>query len=727
MEKKEPEIFSKYPECRKQFQDMTLNMLCDFEDDIAKAKEYFGVVGCEINMSRAEMLELIGETIKEKTAGEHDKLMVLYQRSLKEILTPEEHRWIFLHRNRCEKCKQETRLNRLKARIGSSGGSTPKSIKIRDINNNSNQKKPNIFVSKIAEIKKQLSSINVRNIKTIAKKRTVVVASIIVSVIVAVLTVSVLIRNYNAKKIDLAKTAQQDRGARKEFQVKKRRTSQEIMRYAQQYEDASRKLKKQPQDPISLLARGEAAEELNLLGKALEDYQSYLKLATDVSSRAIAEGKVTKLQAAINTPIKPEATYYEEFNSFLNSYLLSLIEGKSTRAQDELETAQAVAKLMLKNTGDRVGVDQIEFYSKLSVDTAKELLEARLETEEVSKVVAIDHFQDSIDKLYKVKNVFVRHGADIENQSVAVLLAKFLSKAGRLAEARTKVDQWLAVSKNESYLFNQAQLLFWDGQMNVYERKEQEAVRKFQRSIEIYQSIDDDKFILYPIMLLSYLYNIADKNELALSKSMEGVVGSLKYNHAAFSSQFLQEAGIAAAGLNMPNLAKIYLESSIKACEKEELWGYRIVAKAALSSVLAMMGEKQKAIDLINEAKTLDLGKSFDPTAKQQQLLHVISYEGKVYGLAKDFVKSERAYREAISLSKELGYKNILVIGQWRKGLGEALLEQKRNEEALQEFKLAEEEFRKVSEGLHPESKNRLLDRSFSGKEIDELIKLVQP
>ncbi|MBL8152460.1 MAG: hypothetical protein JNN15_21250, partial [Blastocatellia bacterium] len=452
---------------------------------------------------------------------------------------------------------------------------------------------------------------------------------------------------------------------------------------------------------------------------------SYLKLATDVSSRAMAEGKVTKLQEAINNPIKPEATYYEEFNSFLNSYLHSFIEGKS--AQDELETAQAVAKLMLKNTKDKVGVDQVEFYSKLSVDAAKELLEARLETEDLSKVVAIDHFQDSINKLYKVKEVFVRHRATADAQIVSFLLAKFLSKAGNLQQARLEVDSQQNLAKEKHYLFNYAQQLLWDAQLNVLERKEQEVVRKLQESIDICQKIDAEKFALNPLLLISQVYVAAGEDQIAFVGSIEGLVNSLKQNHAAFSSQFLQNAGRAATGLDKPYLAIEYLETSVEVSEKEELWGYSSVLKANLAAVLAQHGNLKRAISLIEEAKSINLGKTTDLSSKKQQLMHINLYEGKIYGLAKLYTRSEAAYRSFIAMSEEFGYKNMLNIGQARKGLGEALLGQKRDREALEQLEMAQEELEKLQQGLHPKNKNPFLDYSFSGKDIEELIKLIQP
>ncbi|MBL8152317.1 MAG: hypothetical protein JNN15_20520, partial [Blastocatellia bacterium] len=626
-------------------------------------------------------------------------------------------------RNRCEKCKQETRLNRLKARIGSSGGSTPKSIKIRDIENSPSQKKPNILASKIADIKKQLSSINARNIATVANKKVVVTVSLVVSVIIAVLMVSVLIRNYNAKRVGIAK---QDGVAKQELQVNKRKTGQEIMKLANQYEGASRKLKKQPQDHLSLLARGEAAEELNLPAKALEDYENYLKLPVDQASRSLIEKKVTKLQEAINSPAKVEATHYEKFNSFLNSYLLLLIEGKNTEAQQELKLTDSVATLMMKDSNEKVGIDQVEFYSKLSVDAAKELLEARLETEEVSKVIAIDHFQDSIDRLYKAKEAFVRHGAVADEQTVSFLLVKFLSKAGNLQQARVELNNQQNVAKEKSYLFNYAQQLLWDAQLNVLERKEQEAVRKLQECIEICQKIDAEKFSLYPLLLSSQIYVTAGFNERAFVESFQGLEGSFKYNLPAFTSQFLQTAGRAATGFDSPHLAIEYLERAVDVCEKNEFWVYGAVIKATLAAIIAKQEDTAKAIVLIEEAKTLDLAKVADPLARKQSLINIYSYEGKIYGLAKKYVLAEKAYRAFMLLSAELGYEDYLGVGQVRKGLGEALVEQGRKVEALEEFIKAQKEFEKIQLGLHPKNENRFLDYSFSEKDISELIKSVQ-
>ncbi|MBL8150340.1 MAG: hypothetical protein JNN15_10490 [Blastocatellia bacterium] len=304
--------------------------------------------------------------------------------------------------------------------------------------------------------------------------------------------------------------------------------------------------------------------------------------------------------------------------------------------------------------------------------------------------------------------------------------AKFLSKAGRVPDARTEIDKELNTAKDKSYLFNYAQLLFWDGHLNVYERKEQEAVRKFQECINLCQQVGDNRFVLYPLLLISQLYIVGGANELAFINSFEGLEGSSKYKMATFLSQFLQNAGLAAGGLNKVYLAKGCLEEAVNTCEKEGLWGYGSVLKANLAAILAQQGDTRKAIQLIETAKTVDVGKTLDPSSKRQQLMHISLYEGKIYGLAKNYIESERSYRNFINTSEELGYKNIISTAQARKGLGEALLEQGRKPEAAKEFDAAKEEFRKIHEGLHPKNDNKFLDYSFSGKDIDELIKLVQ-
>ncbi|MBL8152416.1 MAG: hypothetical protein JNN15_21025, partial [Blastocatellia bacterium] len=392
-----------------------------------------------------------------------------------------------------------------------------------------------------------------------------------------------------------------------------------------------------------------------------------------------------------------------------------------------LEIAKAVATLMMKDSNEKVGVDQVEFYSKLSVDAARELLEARLDTEDVSRVIATDHFQDSIDKLFRAKEVFVKHGANIETQTVTVLLAKFLPKAGRLSEARAEVDSQLSAAKGTGYLFNYAQLLYSDGQLNVYERKEQEGLRKSIEALEIYQKVEAEKYALYPLLLIAQLHIIADTNDLGFSRSIEGFRISHTYNHTAFISQFLQAAGRAATGLNKPHLAEVYLRNAVEICDKNEMWSYGAIAKATLAAVIAQEGKTREAIQLIEKAKFVDLSKNVDAKAEKYFLMQVFSYEGKVQGLSKNYVKSEEAYRNFIAISQEFGYIDPFGIGQIKKGLGEALLEQGRKPEAAKEFNAAKEEFEKVKEGMHPKNNNKYLDYSFSGKSIDELIKLVQP
>ncbi|MBL8152534.1 MAG: hypothetical protein JNN15_21705, partial [Blastocatellia bacterium] len=166
--------------------------------------------------------------------------------------------------------------------------------------------------------------------------------------------------------------------------------------------------------------------------------------------------------------------------------------------------------------------------------------------------------------------------------------------------------------------------------------------------------------------------------------------------HTAFSSQFLQAAGRAGTGLDKPYLSQAYLEESIKICEKEGLWAYGANAKATLAAVFAQRGDIKEAINLIENVKSVDLGKNFDHKSKRFLLSRISSYEGKVYGLAKKYPESERAYRNCIEISIEMGQIDPFGISQVRKGLGEALLEQGRKKEALKEFEIVREEFRKL-------------------------------
>ncbi|MBL8152473.1 MAG: hypothetical protein JNN15_21315, partial [Blastocatellia bacterium] len=421
-----------------------------------------------------------------------------------------------------------------------------------------------------------------------------------------------------------------------------------------------------------------------------------------------------------------EPTNYEMLNLLIDNYLKAFISGDSRQAQNRLETAKAIATLMLRDTDEKVGIDTVEYYSNVSVNVAQQLLEARQQTQEVSKVVAIDKFQDSIDKLERAKQVFVQHNAIADIQDNVFLLAKFLTTVNRIDDAKKEVETWLKVAEEKGYLFNKAKLLYQESLIASYQGTEQVAVKKSLESLEICKEIAIEKFTLYPLLLVSQIYSDFDQNDLAFADALQGIAKSLKFKHSAFSSQFFYRAGLVSFGLGMPALAETYLREAIRIAEQEGFHGYLAVAKSVLAALLAERASFAEAKQLIEEAKTQDAVKTLDLMARKQQLFRISEYEGKVYGLAKDFARAEKAYRTALKLAGEIGYSKITGLHQCKQGLGEAIHKQGRKPEALKELLEAKSMYTKARLNLQVESKNRLLDVNFSDRDIDEAIRLVQ-
>ncbi|MBL8152455.1 MAG: hypothetical protein JNN15_21225, partial [Blastocatellia bacterium] len=486
------------------------------------------------------------------------------------------------------------------------------------------------------------------------------------------------------------------------------------------------KLKNNRFDLDAILLRAESAEQLNLSSQAIADYEQYLTISTDIEARARVEDKLNAVRQKQTEIVAVEPTSYERLNKLIDDYLKAFIEGNSVAATDNLETAKAIAILMLKDTGERVGIDTVEYYSKVSIDAAQQLLDTRQEIEEISKIAAVDKFEESIHKLEKAKNIFTQHQAISDIQRTIFLLAKFLIKADKVNTAKNEVNTWLKVAEEKSYLFNKAQLLYQQGQISVIEGVEQLSIQKASESLEICRMLYAGKFLLYPLLLVSQVYSAAGVEEITFIKSTEGVIKSLEYQNPGFFCQFLNRAGVASFGLKTPDLAEAYLRESLRVSQKENLHGYTAVTKSILAALLAEKGNLTEAKFLIEEAKVKDAAKTLDLMARKQQLFRIRAYEGKIYGLAKDFNKSERSYKEAIKIAAEVGYKQIAGFHHYKQGLAEALYEQGKKDEALKEILEAKEMQRKLLLNLQVESKNRLLKVNFSTKEIEELIDLIQ-
>ncbi|MBL8150819.1 MAG: hypothetical protein JNN15_12915, partial [Blastocatellia bacterium] len=486
------------------------------------------------------------------------------------------------------------------------------------------------------------------------------------------------------------------------------------------------KLKNNRFDLDAILLRAESAEQLNLFGQAISDYERYLTTSTDIEAKSRVEDKLNAVRQKQTEIVDVEPTSYERLNKLIDEYLQALVKGDSKRAQNRLETAKAIATLMLEDTGERVGVDSVEYYSKVSFANAQELLKARELREEVSKVVAIDKFQESIDKLEKAKRIFTEQNAIADVQTTVFLLAKFLPRVNRVSDAEKEVGTWLTVAEERGYLFDKAKLLYQQSQINFYQGAEQVAVDKSLESLEICEKLGVEKFTLYPRLLAAQVYGSLDESDLAFAAGTEGLRISLKYKNSAFMSQFLQICGYVSAQMNLLNLSEIYLRQTVRICETEGFHGYTAVSRSILGSLLAEKGEFEEAKKLLQKAKMEDVPKTSDLIARKQQLLRINGFEGKVYGLNKEFDKAEIAYKEAIKLIKDIGYEKVFNFYRYKHSLGEALYEQRKKPEALKELLEAKSLYRRARERARTQNKNKILDVNFSKRDINETIRLVQ-
>lgn len=490
---------------------------------------------------------------------------------------------------------------------------------------------------------------------------------------------------------------------------------------AQLYEEASQKLKQAPEDVNLLLNRAAVAEKLHLYNRAIEDYEQALLKTSDALIQEDVRKRVEQLHATTNQSTSSEATKYEQLDKLINGYLQARRKKDRKQVESNLAEAKVVAASIFKENSDKVGIDLVDFYSKVSLEAGKELLEARLQTEEVSKVVATDLFQDSINKLERAKAVFVKYNAVADIEQNVALFAKFAVKAGQVDNAEKEVGAWINSVKEKQHIFNEAQFLCYQAQIAIFRGEDKLAVKKATESIELCKKIGAEKFILSPLFLLSSIYCEFKEGNLALSASAEGLLRSFKYQNKAFISQFLHFSGVASAEMGLLEVSQAFLEGSVKISDSENFLAYASLSKCFLATVLAHKGQFSKSLDLIENTRIYDVGKTTDPLAKKAMLLRVNGYSGKIYGIMKNFSKAEQAYRETLYLSEELSYKNPIGQGELRKGLGEALVAQGKQEEALREFNKAEELFSKARKDLEYPS-NSIFKFSFSQKSLKELI-----
>lgn len=491
------------------------------------------------------------------------------------------------------------------------------------------------------------------------------------------------------------------------------------------FEEASEKINSNSGDSTAFLVRAIVGEKLMLLEQSESDFKSYSAL-TGIDT----EADVKRVQDIANTPPKP--TKYDLIDESIDKSLQALISGDYALSKSHLTEAKNLSDSMLKETGDRIGVDLVDYYSKLSSQNqAKELLEARKARKRLAKTATIDNFQQCIKELENNELIFAKYSSKVDSLDNSLWLSRFLIKSYQKQKAKIEVEQALSYAAESGYKLAEAQLVYIKSELAIFDENIAESITLSNKSLKLFSGLDSDILTLYPLMsLVVYQANSADNNLLSFKYGLEGLTKSIKKEEgntkrAAFAARFSALQAIAAEKMSLFSVTQSYLNYGLTICTQYNLTVYPVELKCLLANLYASQGDRKRALLFLDEAK--QLGENFkDSIAKKEITLTISGYEGKVYGMLGNYNKSEASYKEAISIAKGMGTPNVLYSAELDKGLGEALYAQgkARYVEAKQELISAQQKFDKAA--LRHETKRaNLVKYNFSNKSIEELLRKI--
>ncbi|MBL8149358.1 MAG: tetratricopeptide repeat protein [Blastocatellia bacterium] len=436
------------------------------------------------------------------------------------------------------------------------------------------------------------------------------------------------------------------------------------------FEEISKKIESDRTKAILYSARAVVAEKLLLIERSEQDREQYYKL-TGERIELVQKQKVY------------EPDVYDELETLIDSYLLARSSGNSNLAVTHLNNAKKLANnIAIK--GDRIGVDLVQFYSNLSNNKVKKLLKLRRKKAKLTNVAAIDDFQETIDSLKELEELFIEENAQQDVEAVVCLLVKFLVKTGKYIETREIIEKYLPDAQKLSHKLVEAKLTFFKGEINLFKNEYILATKFHAESLEILKTLPPNPFKLYPLhVILSRQVGVGGSESIFL-QGLDGLKMSMDRSensafYGAFVSTLAQFHALNAKNLGMKNLTREYLELSIEYGKKYKSSMYARESICLLAIFEVKEGHIEEGFSLLQETKNYY---SIDPLAKVIDEMLETGYRAKLFGMTKDYVKAEEYYRKALSLAEELKIVYSSQKSYIEQGLAEALWLQGKNDEA---------------------------------------------
>ncbi|MEW6736631.1 MAG: tetratricopeptide repeat protein [Acidobacteriota bacterium] len=400
-------------------------------------------------------------------------------------------------------------------------------------------------------------------------------------------------------------------------------------------------------------------------------------------------------------------TLYQRLDMAIDDYL-------AERA--DLSPAQTIAQEMCEKTGDRIGIDLVDSYSRVSKSDFPALVRARQLMQQVESNPPGSDYSHALRLLHEAQTQFSHFGITTEVNRTTVRKIYYLAKTVQYIEFDELISQMLPMVSNRSHLSHLSQLLCYQGEVYVSTNRYFEAIPILEESLNLALHLNSPQLSLGPAVILAAMYwNINDNaRAFSIATAHLGTARELNHRHAI---QLLQVAGMSAFSLGYRDIARAHLAEATQRCETLGIPVYLSITKAFAGVVAAETGELSVAKNYIDSSlQTVSQITDMYEQLRIQSL--VVGYQARINALSGNNFEAIRCYQRAIQIMETIRFQESLLRAQLHQGLGEVYLWTGDNNQAISQLQIAAKlsrEARKNSNSINDLVTFAITHRSIEG------------
>lgn len=403
------------------------------------------------------------------------------------------------------------------------------------------------------------------------------------------------------------------------------------------------------------------------------------------SSDAALSGSNLANEIPNHSPIdKP--TRYDLFDQALDSFLQARMQRNSNQAETNLIEMERLAKEM-EAKGDNFGKDLLVFYQQVPQEAAKDLYQARSLSTKIENTPPISNNKELTTELEEAIQIFDRYAAQIELARVKVVKAAILLRNGDLDNSQKMVNEGLAFSEKSAYRYLYLKYTLERSRFYLNNSEFNKATAICNEVIELAKQLETPKISLKPIVALSGIYYVLDRNEDCFQICQKGLQLANGFNNY-MTIQLLQLGGVSAFNLGKAELSEKYLSEALSISEKQE----NLVMIAQSQMFIGIVSTAQNRLESAEKAflKAFEaINRIDDPTVKAHMETSVTGYYARQQMLAGNANHALELYEKTLEMAKQLNINQYLMLSQLHKGRAEVLTSKGENKEAAVELQAA--------------------------------------